>query len=194
VVLVTAALLGTAACSGDPAPAPAPSAPAVSPAPASPTAPSASGSAPSDPSAGPSAPAGDCLRGTYRLDRFVGVGESQTYGTGSGGDVSVTFTADGYTLRGAGDDPIELTLAGGTGQLRVDGTVEGSYAGTGPQYDFTVNRSDGSATVDVGDQRQSLSMEQVASVLAPAGQATLACNPPRMVLLLANVRLELSQS
>ena len=46
----------------------------------------------STPTATPSAtPVTNCLNGRYRLVRFVGVGDKGTFGTGEGGDVTVTF-------------------------------------------------------------------------------------------------------
>lgn len=184
---VAVALLATAACSGSPSPSPAPTesapaAPAITPAAPASTQTSASG-----------APAGECLTGSYRLDRFVGAGASQTYGTGAGGDVTLSFSERGYTLKGAGQDPIRLTLAGGTGDLLVNGAVRGGYTGSGAAYDFTVGDSDGTATVEVAGQRQSLRMAEVASVLAPDGKATVSCDPPKMILLLTAIRLELSR-
>lgn len=179
------ALLATAACSGNPAPAPTrsgPPAPAITPA-----APA------STQTSDPGTPAGECLTGSYRLDRFVGAGASQTYGTGAGGDVTLSFSERGYTLKGAGQDPIRLTLAGGTGDLLVNGAVRGSYTGSGAAYDFTVGDSDGTATVQVAGQRQSLRMAEVASVLAPDGKATVACDPPKIILLFTTIRLELSR-
>ena len=44
----------------------------------------------------------DCLPGTWRLVRFVGLGQQATYGTGQGGDVHVTFDDGRYNLVGEG--------------------------------------------------------------------------------------------
>lgn len=199
--LAVASLLVSASCSADPAPTPpeTPAAGTSQPAGTTPSGPadatpaSPAGTDPT-PAQGPGAPAGECLTGTYRLDRFLGLGESQTYGTGVGGDVRLTFTDRGYTLTGAGKDPIRLTLAGGTGDLTVDGTVEGTYTGESPQYAFKVEKSVGEATLEVDGRTRTLNMADVAQVIAPDGQATVACNPPKMVLLLSTIRLELSRS
>lgn len=200
-VLAAASLLVSASCSADPAPGSAetPGAGTSAPAAAAPSGPAdatpatPAGTDPT-PAQGPDAPAGNCLSGTYRLERFLGLGESQTYGTGVGGDVRLTFTDRGYTLTGGGKDPIRLTLAGGTGDLTVAGTVQGTYTGRSPQNDFTVEKSEGKATLEVGGDSQTLTMADVAQVIAPDGQATVACNPPKMVLLLPSIRLELSRS
>ena len=86
----------------------------------------------------PSTPVSECLSGQYRLVRFVGVGEKGTYGTGEDGDVTVAFNNGSYTLRGAGKDPIKLTLAGRTAALLINGTVSGDYQLEGDRVRFTV--------------------------------------------------------
>ena len=53
-------------------------------------------------------------------------------------DVTVTFNDGSYLLRGAGKDPIELTLAGQTADLLVDGTTSGDYRVEGNTATFTV--------------------------------------------------------
>lgn len=87
VAVFTTLLLALAGCSGDSAASaptsPPSSAPAVAAAPAT-ASPSASSS--------PAVPVSQCLGESYRLIRFVGVGERGTYGTGEGGDVTVTFS------------------------------------------------------------------------------------------------------
>lgn len=173
-VLRPEALLATAACSGNTTPA------RTDPVSAGPV---VSGSA--EPIAAPTAPPA----GRYRLDRFVGAGARDNDGTCGGGDVTLAFTD---RVQGAGQDTIRLTLAGGTGNLTMNGSVRGTYTGTGSTYDFTVEKSTGSATLSAAGQQQ-LSIEDAASLLAPRGRAVLACNPPKMVLLLPAVRLDLSR-
>ena len=97
------------------------------PRPRSPPPQAASPNAPNPSASSPATPDAKCLDGRYRLVRFVGVGEKGTYGTGEGGDVTVTFDNGSYLLRGAGKDPIKLTLAGQTADLLVNGTVSGDY-------------------------------------------------------------------
>lgn len=58
---------------------------------------------------------------------LVDAGEKGTYGTGQDGDVTMTFNDDSYLLRGAGKEPINLTLAGHNARLLVDGTISGDY-------------------------------------------------------------------
>jgi hypothetical protein len=144
--------------------------------------------------ASPAAPASDCLTGRYRLVRFVGVGDKGTFGTGEGGDVAVTFDDGAYLLRGAGKDPIKLTLAGQTADLLVDGTISGDYRVEGTQATFTLGEGTGSATLSVGSSKESVSMAQVSSVLAPDGEAELACQNDALIVTLQDVRLEFGKA
>jgi uncharacterized lipoprotein NlpE involved in copper resistance len=141
----------------------------------------------------PAAPAADCLDGRYRLVRFVGVGDKGTFGTGEGGDVAVTFNDGAYVLRGAGKDPIKLTLAGQSADLLVNGTISGDYRVEGDRATFTVGESAGSATLTVGSSKGSVSIAEVGSVLAPDGEAGLACTKDALIVTLQDVRLELGK-
>lgn len=146
----------------------------------------------STPAATPSSatPVANCLNGRYRLVRFVGVGEKGTFGTGEGGDVTVTFNDGSYLLRGAGKDPIKLTLAGQTADLLVDGTTSGDYRVESNTATFTVGESTGSATLTVGSSKGSVSMADVGKVLAPNGEAGLSCANDALIVTLQDVRLE----
>jgi hypothetical protein len=178
-VAVAALMLAVAGCSGSPSAGVTPS----------PTEPESSAIASS--SAPPSAtPAANCLNGRYRLVRFVGVGEKGTFGTGEGGDVTVTFNNGSYLLRGAGKDPIKLTLAGQTADLLVGGTISGEYRAKGHEATFTVGDSTGSATLTVGSSKASLSTADVGKVLAPDGKAGLSCADDALIVTLQDVRLE----
>src|SRR5215216_6218870 len=114
IAVLTTLLLALTGCSGDSAA----SDPTSSPISESPA---ASATASPSASSGPAVPMNECLSGRYRLVRFVGAGERVTYGTGEGGDVTVRFDDGFYLLRGAGKEPIKLTLAGQTAGLLVDG-------------------------------------------------------------------------
>jgi hypothetical protein len=118
-VVAAALMLAVAGCSSGPSAGDTPS--PTQPTPATTT---------SDPTpAAPSSATADanCLNGRYALIRFVGVGARGTFGTGEGGDVSITFDDGSYLLRGVGKDPIKLTLAGQTADLLVDGTISGDH-------------------------------------------------------------------
>jgi hypothetical protein len=186
IALLGIVLLALAGCSGDLAASgpPAPSAGAADPAgPA--TASSRTTSSP--------VPVSQCLSGRYRLVRFVGVGEKGTYGTGEGGDVAVTFDNGSYVLVGAGKDPIRLTLAGHTANMLVNGTISGNYRLDGDKASFTVGESGGSATLQVGKVRKSVPISEVANVLAPDGEAGLACASNALIVTLQDVRLQLAK-
>jgi hypothetical protein len=175
--------------------APSPSGPAASPSSGLPATPAPSTS----PSASPSGtstglvPGADCLTGTWRLVRFVGLGEQSTYGTGQGGDVTVAFDGGRYTLVGRGQEPITVILAGTAAELRIDGTVDGTYRPDGAEMSFTVGRATGQGTLQAGEQRQTIPMAQVAQVVAPSGKATLACPSGVLLIALPTVRLELER-
>ena len=178
-IAATALMLAVAGCSGSPAAG-------ETPAPMEPES-SAIASSPTQSSATPVA---NCLVGRYRLVRFVGIGEKGTFGTGEGGDVTVTFNNGSYVLRGAGKDPIKLTLAGQTADLLVDGTISGAYRVQGGRSTFTVGEGTGSATLTVGSSKGSVSIADVGKVLAPDGAAGLSCANDALIATLQDVRLE----
>ncbi|HKX13825.1 MAG TPA: hypothetical protein VJN19_01425 [Propionibacteriaceae bacterium] len=144
----------------------------------------------SNPSASPSSavPATQCLSGRYRLVRFVGVGDKERFGTGEGGDVTIMFNEGSYLLRGAGKEPIKLTLAGQPADLLVDGTIKGDHRVIGDKASFAVGESTGSASIRMGLSKESVTMEQVGSVLA--GEAGIACASDALIVTLQDVRLE----
>jgi hypothetical protein len=185
IAVLTTLLLALAGCSGGSAGS-SPSSTASSEPPAS------AGPATASPSsAGVSG--SECLSGRYRLIRFVGVGERGTYGTGEGGDVTVTFTDGSYVLRGAGKDPINVTLAGQRAGLLVDGRISGDYQAQGDRATFTVGESSGSASLTVGEVKESVPIAQVGNVLAPEGEAGLGCADEALIVTLRDVRLELGK-
>ncbi|HJY45783.1 MAG TPA: hypothetical protein VJ301_14270 [Propionibacteriaceae bacterium] len=130
------------------------------------------------------------MSGRYRLVRFVGVGERGTYGTGEGGDVTVTFDNGSYLLSGAGMEPIKLSLPGPTPSLLVDGTISGNYQMQGDRATFTVGQSDGTATLSFGRLKKSLPMSQLGNVLASDGEAGVACANNELIVTLGYIRLE----
>ncbi|HEY6683698.1 MAG TPA: hypothetical protein VI030_12025 [Propionibacteriaceae bacterium] len=186
VALAAILLLALAGCSGESA-ASGPSTPTAPPSPA------ASPDASSPNPATSASAVSKCLSGRYRLVRFVGVGEKGTYGTGQGGDVTVTFDNGTYLLRGAGKNPIRLRLAGQNAGLLVNGTVAGDYQLQGDRASFTVGESTGSATLQVGPVKKSLPISEVANVLAPDGEAGLSCANDALIVTLQDVRLELGK-
>jgi hypothetical protein len=179
--VVAALMLAVAGCSSSPSASDTPS-------PTQPTGATTSDPAPAAPSS--ATPDVNCLDGRYELIRFVGVGARGTYGTGEGGDVTITFDNGSYLMRGAGKDPIKLTLAGETADLLVAGTISGDHHVAGNKATFTVGESTGSATLSTGSSKQSVRIDQVGSVLAPNGEAGLACANDALIVTLEDVRLE----
>ncbi len=196
-LVAAVAMLVLAGCSGGGAEAPTstpaapePSASAASPSAAAPT-PSGS-SSPSSTSTG-LVPGANCLTGTWRLARFVGLGQQATYGTGQGGDVTVAFDNGGYELVGKGQRPITVNLAGEAAQLTINGTVEGTYQPSGESMTFTVGKATGQGTLQAGSERRTLPMASIGQVIAPQGTATLACPEDVLLITLSTVRLELER-
>lgn len=138
-------------------------------------------------------PGADCLTGTRRLVRFIGLGAQSTYGTGQGGDMTVAFDNGAYTLVGKGEKPITVSLAGESASLRIDGTVKGTYQPEGAEMAFTIGEASGQGTLESGNQRQTLPMASIARVVAPSGKATLACPGDVLTIALPTVRLELER-
>ena len=139
-------------------------------------------------------PASSCLSGSYRLARFVAVSYKATYGTGEGGDVTVTFTRGSYRLKGAGKKPITLAFAGQQGSLLVAGSIGGDYHATGDKADFTIRRASGSGRLTALGQSRTLAMKEVGNVLGLTGRGTLECSPKLLTVTLDNVRLELEKA
>jgi len=103
--------------------------------------------------------------------------------------VEVQFDDGKYVLTAAGEDPISLTLAGQTGQLLVDGRVTGTYKTSGIKATFTVGDTSGRASLDVDGQQRTLTLDEIANVLAPKGTAVLACSDAGLAVALT-FRLE----
>ena len=181
----TTLMLALASCSsGSPA-----SAPTATPSSEPPAAAAPATASPST-ALSPAVPAHECLSGRYRLVRFAGVGERGTYGTGEGGDVTVTFDNGSYLLSGAGMEPIKLSLPGPTPSLLVDGTISGNYHVQGDRATFTVTQSTGTAELSLGRLKKSLPMSQLGNVLASDGEAGVACVNNELLVTLGYIRLE----
>ncbi len=138
-------------------------------------------------------PGATCLSGTWRLVRFTSYGGWYNFGSGQGGDVTITFGKRGYTLVGKGKKPIRVKRAGESADLRIDGTVKGSHAPDGRVMAFTIDHASGDATVESGGQRQKLPVASIAEMVAPSGKATLACRGNALTITLTSVRLELKR-
>jgi hypothetical protein len=128
------------------------------------------------------------------LARFVGVGGDVTYGTGDGGDVTVTFGSGTYELKGAGKTPITVTLAGQQASLLVAGTISGDSRAEGDKADFTIRQATGNATLTGAGQTRTLTMDDISKVIGLTGSGTLACSPGLLVITLQYVRLEFEKA
>lgn len=190
--MATTALILLAGCTGGGAAGstPTPSAPGT--ADASPSIVAPSTPAGSTPGSTPTTlvPGADCLPGTWRLVRFIGLGDKATYGTGQGGDVRVTFADGRYDLVGEGKKPITVNLAGAAATLSIDGTVTGTYQPDGAEMAFTIGEATGQGTLQAGNEKQTLPMASIGQVIAPRGTATLACPDDQLLIALPTVRLE----
>jgi len=187
IAVLTTLLVALAGCSGDSASGPTPIPSSEPPAAAAP--------ATVGPSTSPipAVPVNECLSGRYRLVRFAGVGERGGYGTGEGGDVTVTFNEGSYLLSGEGEEPITLSLPGPTAGLLVDGTISGDYQVQGDRSTFTVSGSSGTATLTFGRLKKSLPMSQFGDVLASDAAAGVVCANNELTVTLQYIRLEFSK-
>ncbi|MGI3782666.1 MAG: hypothetical protein ACRYG2_18035, partial [Janthinobacterium lividum] len=90
---------------------------------------------------------------------------------------------------------VVVTLAGQTGDLRVDGTSTGGYTLDGETATFTPGSSTGSGTLDNGSggARAKLTMKQVDAVIGLSGDGQVACTDQVMTITLAAIRLELAR-
>jgi hypothetical protein len=189
-VLVLAACSGSPGAAGSAAPTPSDGAASTTAAPG----PEQSTAASPSPSSAATLSADACLTGRYALVRFVAVGGGSTYGTGQGGDVTVTFGDGRYTLAGAGKKPVVVVLGGQTGDLTVAGEARGTYLLKGAAATFTAGSATGGGTLEDGNgDRRKITMKQVDSVIGLAGAGTVACTSQAMTITLSAVRLELGR-
>jgi hypothetical protein len=138
-------------------------------------------------------PGAKCLHGRWRLVRFTSQGGPFDFGTGRGGDVTMSFDKGRYSMVGKGKKPIRVKRQGESADLRIDGTVKGTHAPDGKGMAFTVGHATGSATVTYEGERQRLPMASVADMVAPNGKATLGCSQNVLTITLSSVRLRLER-
>jgi hypothetical protein len=196
-LVATAVLMVLAGCGdGTPAPGATNTAPVPDSVPSAPHADATSAPATTRPSRSASKaviPGAQCLSGTWRLVRFTSRGGGFNYGTGRGGDVTMTFDKGGYTLVGNGKKPIRVKRAGESADLRIDGTVKGSQAPDGKLMAFTIDDATGVATLESGGHRRRLPVASIADMVAPSGKAALACTGNVLTITLQSVRLDLKR-
>ena len=144
-VLLAAGLSLLAACTASPsATAPATSAGPAITAPAAPS--SASPTATTTTEA-----AAACPSGEYTMTSFAATGTNGALGKGNGGDVSAEFENGRYDIDFDDDEPIAITLDDDTGELLVDGSIEGTYTGTDGQGSMVVALDGDTLTLTTDD-------------------------------------------
>lgn len=189
VLAASAPLLLIAACTG----APAATAP-ITPGPAiSVTASEQATSASPASSASSSAPAAACPSGDYKVTSFVATGNNGAEGKGSGGDIDVEFSNGRYEIDFDDDDPITVKTEDGSGQLIVDGSIEGTYTGTSDALSFEVTKSSGKATTKAGGKTSSITMTQLARVLGLNGKGQATCSGSTATVKAGTLTMQLQQ-
>lgn len=184
-VLLAAGLSLLAACTASPsATAPATSAGPAITAPAAPS--SASPTATTTTEA-----AAACPSGEYTMTSFAATGTNGALGKGKGGDVSAEFENGRYDIDFDDDEPIAITLDDDTGELLVDGSIEGTYTGTGENLTFTRGRVEGTAKLRHQGESRSLSIEQIAKVLGLSGKGSATCAGDNLTLTVGKTTVEL---
>lgn len=184
-VLLAAGLSLLAACTASPsATAPATSAGPAITAPAAPS--SASPTATTTTEA-----AAACPSGEYTMTSFAATGTNGALGKGNGGDVSAEFENGRYHIDFDDDEPIAITLDDDTGELLVDGSIEGTYTGTGENLTFTRGKVEGTAKLRHQGESRSLSIEQIAKVLGLSGKGSATCAGDNLTLTVGKTTVEL---
>ncbi|MBP8919058.1 MAG: hypothetical protein R2742_16475 [Micropruina glycogenica] len=128
------------------------------------------------------APAAACPSGEYRATGFTAVGANAASGKGKVTDVGVTFRDGRYTFDFDDDQTVSLTLGDSTAKVRIDGEVRGTYTGTPEALTFTLGDTKGTARITQNGKSQTITMKQVAAVLAPQGKGSAACSGQRVTL------------
>lgn len=141
--------------------------------------------------AGGSPAATTCPSGDYQATGFTAAGADSTTGTGALRDVDVSFRGGRYVFEFDEDDPITLTINGRRGRVRIDGDVRGSYTGTADDLTFTLGDTTGTARITQGGTTRTVSMKQVATVLAPQGKGSAVCTGNEVTLRTGSVTWEL---
>ena len=89
------------------------------------------------------------------------------------------------------DEPIALTLDDDTGELLVDGSIEGTYTGTGENLTFTRGKVEGTAKLRHQGESRSLSIEQIAKVLGLSGKGSATCSGDNLTLTVGKTTVEM---
>lgn len=132
-----------------------------------------------------------CPSGEYTMTSFAATGTNGALGKGKGGDVSAEFENGRYDIDFDDDEPIAITLDDDTGELLVDGSIEGTYTGTGENLTFTRGKVEGTAKLRHQGESRSLSIEQIAKVLGLSGKGSATCAGDNLTLTVGKTTVEL---
>jgi len=105
--------------------------------------------------------------------------------------VTVEFVNGRYEVVFDKNTPIALTLSGESGELAVDGTIEGTYQGTGADMTFTIGSVKGSAEVRYEGMSHTLPFDQVASQLGMDGAGSATCEGDKLTLKVGKTTFEM---
>ncbi len=182
VLICAGSALLLAGCSGAPAATTPASQPAIS---------SSATPVPTAPSPSPSASSTACPEGEFIVTSFSATGKNGALGNGKGGDMGVEFKNGRYEIDFDDEDPISLTLPSGTGQLILDGSVEGTYTGTGSSMKFTLGKVDGTAKTRYQGNTKTVPIKQVAAVIGLSGSGSATCTGDNLSLKVGTTTFEM---
>jgi hypothetical protein len=95
----------------------------------------------------------------------------------------VTFTDGSYRLKGAGRQPMAMTVSDkAAGDLYVKGSIAGSYDTSGSVRTFAVNSAKGTAYVTNDEGKAQIDFAQLAKVIGLQGEFAVACGGGRLAL------------
>lgn len=120
--------------------------------------------------------AATCPAGAYSLASMKATGVNGAVGSGTGGDLKVTFTDGKYQITGQGKEPVQLSIAGQSGSLFFDGSLDGTYSGASNSLTFAYTSGSGTVRLQSNGKSQSLTIPQLAKVLAPQGKGSAVCS------------------
>jgi len=144
------------------------------------------------------APQGACFVGRHAVRTITGRESFDTplgaaTASGSGGSLLLELDGAGqWELSSDGSKPVSFRIAGITATVRIDGRAAGGYARVGSQHAFRLDGSSGSAVIHTPAGSERVSMDDVATALAPSGTATISCRSGQVRLVSESVEMTLT--
>lgn len=135
----------------------------------------------------------NCPTGVYSITSLKATGLNGTIGSGTGGDLKVAFTDGKYRITGQGKEPVKLSIAGQSGSLFFDGSLDGTYSGAASGLTFAYTSGSGTVKLESNGKSQSLSIPQLAKVLAPTGKGSAECSAGTATVTGGGVTFDLSR-